>query len=196
MTSVVRTRDQGRLIDALLGYLSSAGEQADDETLRLDVVAYVKDDTALLAPPEIRWVMASIERRLNAKGLRVLDRPWARIDIETGDLLVTGPDLTVDWRVLEEHGEGLGTRARSDRSVLPGRYTVAGWGFWLGGIDEQPISRALALALASSRLVDRNSLGSADGLARLADLMVGIEPVALSSDRLERLVDPLVALGD
>lgn len=195
-TGVVRTRDKGRLIDSLLSYLSSAGEQADDETLRLDVMAFVKDDAAVLAPAEIRAVMPSIERRLNAKGLRVLDRPWARINVKTRGLVVTEPNLTVDWQVLEKHKEGLGARARSDPSLLPGHYPVVGWGFWLGGVDEGPISRALALTLASGRLLDRNVLSSADALERLADLMVGLEPMALSSDRLERLVDRLVALGD
>ena len=140
--------------------------------------------------------MPYIERRLNANGLRVLDRPWARLDVTSRQLVVTTPKLTVDWQVLEEHREGLGTRARSDPSVRPGRYPIVGWGFWVGGVEAPLISRALALSLASDRLLDRNTLSAADALERLAQLMDGLEPVTLWSDRPEGLVDSLVALRD
>lgn len=188
ITAVIRTRDLRRLLDGLLAYLSAMVEQPDDTTLRLDVLAFVKDGAAVLAPADIRTALPSLERRLNAKGLRVVDRPWARLDPATAELVLTAAELAVDVEVLDEVAAG------RDPAVAPGRYPLVGWGFGVGPGESGPISRALAVTLAGARLVDRRTVRPGRALGALARVMGGIQPVALWSDRPEELVEPLTAL--
>ena len=190
VTPVVRTRDLRRLVDGLLGYLSAAVEHPDD-ALRLDVLALVKDGAAVLAPAGIASSLASIERRLNAKGLRVVDRPWATVDLSTGELVVAEPELTVDRSALAELPSGGGR----DGAVPPGRYPVVGWGFGVGQEEAGPISRALALTLGGARLLDRLTLDPQPALDGLARLLGRMQPVAVWADGPEGLVAPLVALA-
>ena len=191
VTPVVRTRDLRRLVDGLLGYLSAAVERPDDDTLRLDVLALVKDGAAVLAPASIRSSLATIERRLNAKGLRVVDRPWACVDVTSGELVVSDPHLTVDRPVLDE----LAPAGARHGAVPPGRYRLVGWGFGAGEEERGPISRALALTLAGARLLDRDLLDSQAILDHLARVLRRVRAVALWGNKPEDLVDPLSALA-
>ena len=191
---VVRTRRVGRLVEGLLAHLSSFVEAGDPTSLELDVVALVTDGVALLAPSDLRHVLPSIERRLNAKGLRVVDRPWARIDPTTCELVVAAPQLVVDREPL--HGlAGAGRERQQDEPVPPGRYPVRGWAFGAGTRPQGPISRALAVTLAGSALLNLASLGEQDALDGLVRVMSGLQPVAVWSDRPEKLVAPLSALA-
>jgi hypothetical protein len=191
ITAVVRTRDLRRLVDGLLGYLSAAVERPDDRTLRLDLAAFVKDGVAVLAPAAVRSSMPVIERRLNAQGLRAVDRPWACVDATTAELIVPEPDLTVDGAALD----CLPSNARRDAAVPAGRYPVVGWGFGIGADERGPISRALAVTLAGARLVDGAALGPKAALGGLAALIGRLQPVGLWADQPEALVNPLVALA-
>ena len=186
---MIRTRDLRRLVDGLLAYLSAAVERPGD-TLRVDVLALVKDGAAILAPSAIRSSLASIERRLNAKGLRVVDRPWACVDATAGELVVAEPELSVDPLALDELG-----RVGRDGAVMPGRYPVVGWAFGVGQEEQGPISRALALTLAGSRLVDRATLQPQVALDRLASLVSRLRPVAIWGETPQELVGPLAALA-
>ncbi|HEX2046724.1 MAG TPA: hypothetical protein VHF27_03110 [Acidimicrobiales bacterium] len=190
-TAVVRTRDLRRLVDGLLGYLSAAVERPDDDTLRLDVLALVRDGAAVLAPAGIRPLLPSVERRLNAKGLRVVDRPWSCVDVTTGELVVPEPELAVDRSALEPLGRG----SRHDGAVPPGRYPVVGWAFGAGREAQGPISRALALTFAGGRLLDRRTLDPQAALDRLAAVLGRLHPVGMWVERLEGVVDPLAALA-
>ena len=190
-TAVVRTRDVRRLVDGLLGYLSAAVERPDDDMLRLDVLALVKDGAAVLVPAGIRPLLPSVERRFNAKGLRVVDRPWACVDVTTAELVVPEPDLSVDRSPLDE----LGTGGRGDGAVPPGRYPVVGWAFGASAESRGPMSRALALTFAGGRLLDRPVIDAQAALDRLAAVLGRVQPVGVRVERLEDLVDPLVALA-
>lgn len=196
VTGVVRTRDLRRVLHGLLGYLSSFVEPADDEFLRLDAVSLVKDGVAVLVPAEVRSALPTIERRLHAKGIGVADRPWATVDIATGQLVLGEPQLAVDWAVLDELASSEMATGK-DGPVAPGRYPLVGWGFGVGPDTRGPISRAVAVTLAGARLVDRDALSSQDALERLARVLTPLEPVALWADRPEDLVGPLVGFfGD
>ncbi len=190
VTAVVRTRDLRRLVDGLLGYLSAAVERPDDDTLRLDVLALVHDGAAVLAPASIRPLLPSIERRLNAKGLRVVDRPWSCLDVTTGELVVPEPHLSVERSALEELGRG-----SRDAAVAPGRYPVVGWAFGAGQEAQGPMSRALALTFAGARLLDGPPLDPQAALDRLAAVLGRLHPAGVWAERLEGLVEPLVALA-
>lgn len=193
---MVRTRNLRRLINALLAHLSGfvvvEGDGAG--SLQLNVVAFVRDGDAVLAPPEIGSVLPSLERRLAARGVRVVDQPWADVDRITGELVVPEPRLEVDWAALQEL-EALDGRSRLDGSVPAGRYPVAGWGFGVAVGQQGPISRALAVMLAGNLLRNRGQVGDQAALDGLARVMRQIVPVALWEDRPEDLVDRLAALG-
>jgi hypothetical protein len=193
--SVVRTRDLRRLFEALFAYLSGVAEVADAGSVRLDVMAFVKDGAAILVPAAIRSSLPLLERRLNAKGLFVLDRPWVRVDVATGEMLVSEPDLVVDRSVVAGIGrtDG-GGRGGYDCGVPAGRYPIVGWGFGVGAAHEGPVSRALAVTLAGEHLLDRAGTTPQVALDRLCRLVRGIPPVALWADRPEELVGPLAAL--
>ncbi len=191
VTAVVRTRDLRRLVDGLLGYLSAAVERPDGDMVRLDVLALVKDGAAVLAPASIRSLLPSVERRLNAKGLGVVDRPWSCVDVTTGELVVPEPDLSVDRSALDQLGRG----SRGDGAVAPGRYPVVGWAFGAGPDAQGPMSRALAVSLAGGRILDRHTLDPQARLDRLAALLGRLEPVGVWAERLDGLVEPLVALA-
>ncbi|MDQ4096627.1 MAG: hypothetical protein M3144_01995 [Actinomycetota bacterium] len=193
-TSVIRTRDLRRLINAQLAYLSAFVDEGDLGSLQPDAVAFVREGGAVLAPPEIRTFLPSIERRLAANGLRVVDQPWARVDPSSGELLVTEPRLYVDRSVLDDLGDQAGRRTL-DAAAPPGRYPILGWAFGTGVGERGPISRALAVTLAGAALRNRSQLGNQAALKGLTRVMERIVPVALWADRPEDLVDPLVALG-
>ena len=54
-------------------------------------VALVGERGALIAPAALRQWMAAVERRLNVRGLRVVDAPWALVDADTNEVVVPDP---------------------------------------------------------------------------------------------------------
>ena len=177
------------MLEGLFAHLSAVVEQPDDDSLRVDVLAFVKDGAAVLAPADIRSALPSLERRLRSKGLRVVDRPWVRVDPDRGELVVTEPELSVEPTVLDGIGDG------SDPAVEPGRYPIVGWGFGVGRGQRGPISRALAVTLAGARLVDRASVPPQHALEALARVVARIRPVAVWSDHSDDLIPSLAALA-
>jgi len=191
VTNVIRTLDVGRLVDGLLGHLSSFVERREPGWLRLDALAFVRNDVAVLVPAQIRSSMATIERRLHGKNVRVVDRPWACVDVDRHELVVPEPALTVHTAALGELRAG----DRSvERAVPPGRYPLVGWGMAAGPGEQGRISRAMAATLAGATVVDRTDLEPQAMLNLLARLVAGVDPIALWADRPADLVRPVLAL--
>ena len=46
---------------------------------------------ALIAPAALRQWMSAVERRLNVRGLRVVDAPWVLVDVDTNEVVVPDP---------------------------------------------------------------------------------------------------------
>ena len=194
-TPAVRTRDPERLVAALFGRLAGHLDDGRIHQVRLDSLALVAEDRAVLVPAEIRYVIPTLERRLNAKGLRVVDQPWAALDIETGELVVDEPALGIDRSALAELSEVVPRPRRPDPPVRPGRYRLAGWGFGLGHAHEGPISRAQAVALACPQVLNGRELGAQRLLDGLAGAVRIVDPMAVWADSPAALVTPLVALA-
>ena len=94
-------------------------------------VALVGEHGALIAPAALRQWMAAVERRLNVRGLRVVDAPWVLVDVDTNEVVVPDPaaaGLAVDgdaFRALDD----LAPASRPDPAVAIGRYPLNAWAF-------------------------------------------------------------------
>ena len=154
---VLRTRDARRLASGVCSYLASHAPY-DPELFVLSGVVVAGERGAVVAPSGLRPLLAHVERRLNLRGLRIVDAPWVLLDPHTGDAVVPEPALTIDWSAFDS----LASTRRPDPPVPPGRYRVVGWA--LAG--DGPVTRAQAIAQATRAVVDfRDAQEVLDGLA-------------------------------
>jgi hypothetical protein len=187
---LVRSDDPRRLVRALAAHLLGHARPESTDALEVDALALVGDGFAVLAPAELRYHLPSIERRLAAGGLRVVDEPLASIDPDRGELVVATPAAEVDWSALED----LSAAARPSTPVPAGRFPIAGWAFGLGRDRAGPLARAHAVALSGRLTRNASALGMSKVLAGLATVMRRIEPVAIWADKAEALAAPLLAV--
>ena len=192
---VVRTRDPQRLVAGLMARLAGHLDHGRTDDIRLDSLALVAGEVAVLVPPEIRSVMPTLERRLNTKGLWVVDQPWTAVDPDTGEVLVRKPTLEVDSTAMTRLIAAFPAPRRPDPPVAPGRYRLAGWGFGLGHAHSGPIRRSEAVALACAQVLNVRELGAERTLDGLARALSTVQPVAVWAESPGALVTPLVALA-
>ncbi len=115
--------------------------------LTVNGVALVGERGALIAPAALRQWMAAIERRLNLRGLRVVDAPWVLLDPDTNEVVV--PDPAAAGLAVEPEAfhalDDLAPSSRPDAAVAVGRYPLVGWAFTGDG---EAMSRAQGVAFA------------------------------------------------
>jgi hypothetical protein len=189
-TTLVRTRNLQRLRNALLLELGAYAAAPDPSMLSLAAVGFVSNNgRAVLAPPGLRPWLSAIERRLNARGLWVVDTPTTLVDAERSELVVPEPALDIDWSAFQPDG--------SDRDgvVQPGRYPIAGWAFFTDTASPEVVTRARAVAIAAQFVTNIDALGVQTSLDRIAGVVRTIEPTALTVSRPGDVVQPLAALG-
>jgi hypothetical protein len=120
--------------------------------------------------------MSAVERRLNGRGLRVVDAPWVLVDAESNEVVVPDPvaaGLGVDPDAFREL-EDLTPSSHSDPAVAPGRYPLVGWAFTGDG---KPMSRAQGVAFALRLTNSTNGLQPT--LDALAHVMRATPPVSV-----------------
>ena len=198
--SVVRSRDARRVVRGLFTHLSSHRVDPAPGLLRVHGVTLVAGDTAVLAPAVLRQWPELIERRLNGKGMRFADTPWALVDPTRGEVVVPEPSLEVDWSALDRLDPLVGGRSRPDPPVEAGRYPLVGWAFWVGADVTGRLSRAQAVMHALQLTIGAiDAGGGRDDVQRaldsLAAVVRAIEPAAIAWNDPVELVDPLVALA-
>ena len=168
---VLRTRDARRLASGVCNYLASHAPY-DPGLFVLSGVVVAGEHGAVVAPSGLRPLFAHVERRLNVRGLRIVDAPWVLLDTHTGDAVVPEPPLTIDWSAFD----ALPAPRRADPPVPPGRYRVVGWAV----AGDGPVSRAQAVAQATRAVVDfRAAQEVLDGLARV---MARVAPATVRLD--------------
>ena len=194
-TLVVRTQDAHRLIEALFGYLGSHLAIPPNGQLMLDAVGLVADGKAAIAPAEIGYVMPMLDRHLDVKGVRVIDRPWLSIDAESSELVVDDRGLDIDRSALATLHKAVSPQGRPDPPVGRGRYTLAGWGFGVR-LDQADhnLSRAEALVLAWAHLLNRPQLGPRGALEALAMATRSVHRATIWAEKRDDLIRSLVAL--
>jgi hypothetical protein len=198
-TAVVRSRDARRILRALVTYLSS--HQLDDSRhrdpglIRMHAVTLVSGSSAVLAPPVLRQRVELIERRLNGRGVRFADTPWALVDPDRGEVIVPEPVLDVDSDALDGLDALTEGRDRPDPSVLPGRYPIAGWAFRVREGNAGRLTRAQAVMQALPMMIGSLERGAQRALDDLTTVVRGIEPAGIAWNDPADVVAPLVALA-
>ena len=166
---LVRTRAPGRVVRALLRYLSDFAA-ADTSLLRIAATGFVADGRAIVAPDGIRFDMANVETRLNHAGIQVIDAPVLHLDPVTGDIVVPEPALTVDLDALAEY-ERRNPPARHElEPVGAGRYLIAAWAFSTPKEQAGSLRAAQSVAAAARQVVDADQFGA----QRVLDMMAGV----------------------
>lgn len=175
----MRTRDPHRLVRALVAELASY-EQIQEGLVRLPGVALVRDDEAMIACMATRSSLDRTERRLNAKGLLLVDQPWIHLDPRTGELVVPEPAMEVDWPTLAAVDTVVAGPHRAEPAAAPGRYRLRNWTYVLS--EERPAPLPLARAVLWAALLAsgpgpesrRHTVGT------LAQLAGAVRPTAVS----------------
>lgn len=83
----LRTRDDERALRTVQAIVSAPSMRDVTDQLVLDGVGVVGADGAAVLPSGIRSHVAAVERRLNQRGLRVLDEPYVLVEPTTGALV-------------------------------------------------------------------------------------------------------------
>jgi hypothetical protein len=161
-----RSVDPRRVLRALLLHLG-AHAHVPDGLLRAHVAVGVRDGRAVLAPPIHPNELAATVRRLQDRGVTMLDAPFADLDLARREVVVADR-FAYDERALDELVAALPPPRRDDPGLPAGRYPIDRWLFFdREGRGVQPISRAAATVAAASA-VRRGNLD--DLLGRLAAL--------------------------
>jgi hypothetical protein len=184
--AVVRTRDPRRVVNGLCCHLATFEPRYGAGLFDVNAVALVRDGDALVAPAPLRQWMAQIERRLNGRGLRVVDMPWTLLDPMTAEVVVPEPESTGLPIAHDAFARLAAAAPRSDPFVPTGRYRLRSWVF-LG--DATPFSRARAVAHAMPLTTSRNGVQAT--LDALAEIMRTITPATIEWEAPARLAAAL-----
>ena len=188
-SALVRTRSERRVMHALLAELSWYAGRPDASLLSVHGIAFVGANGALIAPPTLRPWLSTIERRLEAKGLRIVDTPTVLVDPARSEVVVPAPALTLDHDALAE------MRGPGDEFVAPGRYPIRGWAFFTEPTEHDTVGRARAIAMVAQLADNVDTFGLQESLDAIAQVIRGIEPRALTARRPGDVVAPLVAMA-
>ena len=176
----LRTLDVDRLAVGLRRFVGGHGA-GPAGTVRTDFAAVVRDGGAVLVHRDFRERLVKDERTLRRGGLSVLEAPYADVDLTTGELVVSDPDVPVDDRAMEELRSLAPPRRRADPAVPPGRYHLVGAvvAGHPAGAELPPPQAAFALLRRVSVALDEAAAETA--LAALAGLTARVTVVQAES---------------
>jgi hypothetical protein len=189
-SAIVRTRSERRLMHALLAELSWYAAPPDPSLLSVHGVGLAGANGAVVAPPALRPWLSTNERRLQSKGLRIIDTPTVLVDPARAEVVVPEPALTLDRAAIAAYG-----RPGDDEIVAPGRFPIRGWAFFTEPTEHDTVPRARAVAMAAQLATNVDAFGLQESLEGFADVMRGLEPRALTARRPGDVVAPLVAMA-
>jgi hypothetical protein len=173
--SLVRTRAPGRVVRALLHYLSDLVEPAPP-TLQLRATGLIVGGRAIVAPESLRTSMTLIEARLNRAGMQVIDAPVVHLEPGSGEVVVPEPRLTVDADALaayeRSHPPAGGTRELAP--VAPGRYPLVAWALTTAEDAIGPIGRAEGVAAAAQQVANADTFGAQPALEVVAGALAPV----------------------
>ena len=194
-SAVVRTRDPERVVRALMAWLHSHREEQPQDVLRVWGTALISEHGAVVGPPAVQHALEVVERRLNSRGIRVVDAPTVPIDPQRSEVVVPEPDLEIDWSVLADLADAVPGPRRADPPVPPGRYPIVGWGFPVLPEQVGPFPRAHAITLGAQHVVNRRDLGAQATLDGLAEVIRRLQPQGLTWEKPSDMVAPLASLA-
>lgn len=169
-TVPVRSRDPERVLRALATHLATHADLAASGLAPLPGLVIGGPAGAVIVPRPGRPV--AYERELVARGLRVADAPVALVDVETREVVVGAPGLTVDLAPLEAQGSA--RPGSPDPAALTwGRYPL------LAFVLDAPAGPGAALLTFGPRVADPYGVDAVlDALVALVELV----PVHANAD--------------
>lgn len=178
------TPSLARALAVLRGHLAAHLPTDGAGLLRLERIAVMTSHGAMLAPGRLRRDLAWFERRTADRTVRVLESPWVCVDASRREVVV--PPWPI--RVGDDRLDATVTAAAIEAAATPGgRFPILAW-VATQTTDGEPLTRAgaLAQALAAVSPADRGSPGAS--LARLAEVIRGVELVVVADARETRAV--------
>jgi hypothetical protein len=193
--SVVKSRVPGRVLRALLQYLSDFAEPVSS-TLRIAATGVLKDGRAIVAPPTLRWATGTLQPRLNAFGMQLIDAPVVHIEPGGSELVVPEPLLHMDANALAEFETRYPGHGHELPRVGPGRYPIVAWALVTHEQEIGPLGRAHAVAAATQNVLNADTLGPRDTLDSIARCLAKVPPYGVWWREPRELVQQLTALAN
>lgn len=161
---MVRSLDPARAVATMLDVLDAHARAFDPEPIQLCAAVLVDGEgTAVVAPNAERRRSVSHSRLVGRRGLRLVDRPWSRIDLDDGTVVVPeteAVELPPRYRAPDDD---------HDPPVAAGRYPI---GTWTSYGEDSPGADLAAVARTVVNLAQLEDPGGA--LARLRGLRATI----------------------
>ena len=184
----MRSRSVGRVLRALLTYLSADLTPLDAGLVHLNATAAVRNGEAMLLPPNLVWIK-ELQPRLARKGIALVDAPYASVDPARRMLVVPQPSVGHDARLLDGLLGREPKRSGSELSVLPGEYPLTAWFLACEKERQGQVSPGLALASGLPLVIGRDIREAGE---MLVPLMTEITSTAVY---FETPADLVAALG-
>lgn len=181
---VVRDRAPLRVVRALLAHLGAL-LPPDADLMQVRAVAVVGPNGAVLAPASWRRRAPGLERHLRRARLRILDAPFACLDVRTGNLVVPTAALAVDEAALASlDGLAASPPQAREAALPPGSHPLTGWAM-TPSEEEQAPSGAAALVAAVGLVANLDAVGWPRALEALARQLrsVALVPAPPLDDR-------------
>jgi hypothetical protein len=185
-TQLVRSRSGGRVLAALLQYLTGDLDTPDPALLQVHATPVVHDGDALLLPPGLVTHVKQLQPRLAKSGMTIVDTPKTWVDLATNELVVPEPTVPFDATVLAELDAEVKLGSELPW-VRPGRYPLRAWMMSRRPDQLGRLSPALAVTTALPALYDLDELR--ERIDQLAVLFETVTPYGLWFDNAGELVD-------
>jgi hypothetical protein len=189
---LVRSRSPGRVLRALVGYLSAEIVPPNPALLHVDAIGVVQNGAAYLLPSILYQTWSVVQPRLNRLGFQTVDLPRVSLDPLTAELVVE--DLHIPYRTdLMNEIETDSHRDSELAPVGPGRYPLRGW-IISSEHDQGPLATARSVALSFELITYVPTLQSVlDDLVTLFKRATGY---TLPTDSAQTRPDRLLAVLD
>jgi thiol-disulfide isomerase/thioredoxin len=184
-SQMVRSRAPSRALAGLLAFLTDDLD-VDPSLLQVQATAAVGGERAMLLPAGMLQWVKQLQPRLARRGITMVDTKYARVDLETAEVVVPEPVVTHDASVLRELDEGVRLGSELPR-VPPGRYPLATWFLTRSPEHRGPLPPALAVTVALPMAMWPGDLR--DAVERLARLFERTVPYGLWYETVGEFVD-------
>jgi peroxiredoxin len=190
---LVRSRSGGRVLQALLQYLSADLDADDSKLVRVHATAMVRDGDAVLVPAGLVDHVKQLQPRLAKIGASIVDTPRTLLDVPAGELVVPEPTVPHDASVIAELDAGV-KLGNELPWVRPGRYPLRAWLLVRSPDQIGPMTPGVAVTSAVSSLYDLDDLvGSVDVLG---ELFTTVPPIGVWYESADELVREVRAAFD
>jgi peroxiredoxin len=189
-SQLVRSRSGGRVLAALLQYLSADLEPADPSLTSVNATAVLHDGEALLLPPGLVNYVQQLQPRLARAGVSIVDSPRTLVDFTTRELVVPEPSIPFDASVIDELDAGA-KLGRELSWVRPGRYALRRWFLSRSPEHLGRLTPAIAITAALPLLYGLDDLRGE--VVRTAALFGDVEPYGIWYASADDLVNQVTA---